>query len=126
MKNYIENVLKTESIDFESIKERLIDTKTIRGLHASLGLVTESAELADVFKKHIFYGKEIDWVNLEEEAGDLFWYLGVLVDVMGKENFDAIMQKNINKLALRYSNQSFNTDSAINRDVNAERELLEK
>lgn len=125
-KNYIENALKTESLDFEAIKSRLSDHRTIRAMHAALGAVTEAGELADVFKKHLFYGKEIDWFNLEEEVGDLFWYLAVMADVLGKDDFLDIMQKNINKLAKRYPNQVFTGNSAINRNTDAERKILEK
>lgn len=124
-RTYIENALKTESLDFVKIQERLSDEKVVRGLHASLGMVTEAGELADVFKKHLFYGKPIDWVNLEEEVGDLFWYVAVLVDVLGKTEFDGILQKNIDKLAKRYPNQQFTETSAINRDLDGERKILE-
>ncbi len=125
-KDYIKNVLKTESVDFEAIKERFSDPKVIRGLHAAIGIVTEAGELIDVFKKHLFYGKPIDWVNLEEEQGDLFWYMGVMADVLGKEDFEPMQEKNINKLAKRYPNQVFTSNSAINRNVQAERKILEK
>ena len=124
-KQYIENALKTESLDFTAINGRLNDEKTVRGLHSALGMVTEAAEFADVFKKHLFYGKEIDWVNLEEEVGDLFWYIAIMVDVFGKDVFDTILQKNIDKLAKRYPNQKFTSESAINRDLEAERNILE-
>lgn len=124
-KEYIENALKTESLDFEAINERLQNVKTVRGLHSALGIVTEAGELADVFKKHLFYGKEIDWVNLEEEVGDLFWYIAIMTDVLGKEVFESLLQKNIDKLAKRYKNQVFTTDAAINRDVKSERMILE-
>ena len=124
--DYIIEALKTESIDMEALKLRLSDEKTIRGLHSSLGLVTEASEFADVFKKHIFYGKEIDWINLEEEAGDLFWYLAILADVIGQKSFDSMFKKNVEKLAKRYKNQVFTEDSAINRNVSEERKILEK
>jgi len=123
-KDYIENALKTESIDFEAIKGRMTP-QVIRGLHASVGMVTEAGETIDVFKKHMFYGKPIDWVNIEEEMGDLFWYIAIMADVIGKDKFDDIMQKNINKLAARYPNQTFSTDSAINRNLESERTILE-
>lgn len=125
-KEYIENALKTESLDFAAIGERMTEEKTIRGLHSALGMVTEAAEFADVFKKHLFYGKPIDWVNLEEEAGDLFWYLAIMADVLGKDVFDSILNKNIAKLAKRYENQKFSTAAAVNRDLTAEREILER
>lgn len=124
-KIYIQNALKTESLDFDAIRSRLSDEKTIRALHATMGAVTEAGELLDVFKKHLFYGKPVDWVNIEEEIGDLFWYLAVLADVTGKVDFIELMQKNIDKLAKRYPNQVFTSNSAINRDTISEREILE-
>lgn len=45
--------------------------------HAAYGLVTESGELIDNYKRHIFYGKELDLTNLKEEIGDLLWYVAV-------------------------------------------------
>lgn len=124
-KEYIENALRTESMDFEAIRGRFEDEKTIRAIHASFGLVTEAGEFADVFKKHLFYGKPIDWVNLEEEMGDLFWYLAIFADVLGKDKFDSIMDKNIAKLAKRYANQKFTDTQALGRDLEAERKILE-
>ncbi len=124
-KEYIENALRTESLDFKGISERLSDEQTIRGLHSALGLVTEASELADVFKKHLFYGKPIDWVNLEEEVGDLFWYVAIMVDLFGKTSFDDLLQKNVDKLAKRYKNQTFTSNAAINRDLKEERKILE-
>lgn len=43
--------------------------------HMRLGMVTEIAEIADIFKKHIAYKKPIDFVNLKEEIGDVCWYI---------------------------------------------------
>ena len=43
--------------------------------HMQMGIYTESAELIDVLKKNLAYGKDIDWVNVKEEIGDAFWYL---------------------------------------------------
>ena len=44
-------------------------------VHMRLGMVTEIAEIADIFKKHIAYKKPIDLVHLKEEIGDVFWYI---------------------------------------------------
>jgi len=43
--------------------------------HMRLGMITEIAEIADIFKKHIAYGKPIDFVHLKEEIGDVCWYI---------------------------------------------------
>jgi len=41
------------------------------------GLVTEIGEIVDNYKRHWFYKKELNLINLKEEVGDLLWYLAV-------------------------------------------------
>ena len=41
--------------------------------HCAYGLVTESAEIMDMLKKHKFYGRDFNMVNLKEELGDLLY-----------------------------------------------------
>jgi NTP pyrophosphatase (non-canonical NTP hydrolase) len=122
---YIENALKTESTIFKEIIERFSDEKVIRGIHAAIGMVTESAELIDVFKKFLFYGKPVDWINIEEEIGDQFWYIAIMANVLGHDNFNRIMQKNINKLKARYG-ERFSENDALYRDLAKERGILEE
>jgi NTP pyrophosphatase (non-canonical NTP hydrolase) len=122
-KNYVDEVLRTESVDMEAIGERLQDKETVRLLHAALGLVTEASELADILKKHIFYGKLLDRVHVREEVGDGLWYAGVAIDVL-RTTMDEVMSGNISKLKQRYP-EKFTEDAAINRDTDAERSILE-
>lgn len=54
----------------------IIENDALWGMfHAAMGAVTESAELIDVFKKLIAYGRSVDLVNTDEEIGDLLWYI---------------------------------------------------
>lgn len=46
--------------------------------HAALGICTESAEIADAYKRFLVYGKPLDQVNLIEEVGDNLWYCALL------------------------------------------------
>ena len=112
----------TESSDFRPIKERLSD-QTLRLLHAAIGLATESGETLDALKKHVFYGKELDKVNLKEEMGDLLWYLAVMADSLGID-FESAMEHNIAKLKARDQGK-FSSEKAINRDLVLEKEALE-
>ena len=123
-KKYKELVLKTESKDFDSISTRLNDKRALRLLHGSCGIATEAGELLDAMKKHIFYGKEVDTVNVVEEVGDLMWYIAIILDELGVE-FEDVMDKNINKLKARYGNK-FSEDSANSRNLDKERKVLEK
>ncbi len=123
-KKYKELVLKTESKDFNSISSRLKDKRALRLLHGSCGIATEAGELLDAMKKHIFYGKEIDTVNIVEEIGDLMWYSAIILDELGVE-FEQVMEKNINKLQARYG-EKFSESRANTRNLDTERDILEK
>lgn len=155
-------------------------------LHMTVGMMTECVELAQAI--HVENEDNIDWVNIEEEVGDLFWYVsnysnlhnitpeichlnvntdtsdfvniilyaGYLLDIdkkwfaYGKEpdktiinnDIDALytlivfwcteydidiqnsMDINIQKLKARYPDK-FDTEKAINRDLETERNILE-
>lgn len=121
---YIENAKKTESTDYEIIASRLQDKGMIRLLHSAMGLSTETGEILDAIKKHIYYGKELDKVNLFEEVGDLFWYLAIMADELGF-SFEDAMKKNIEKLEARYG-KSFSSEKAITRNLDKERDILEQ
>jgi NTP pyrophosphatase (non-canonical NTP hydrolase) len=122
--DYINNAIKTESKDFKAIGERLQSIENQRLLHAGIGLATESGEFLDALKKHIFYGKELDRVNLREELGDIFWYCAIIADQF-EVDFSEIMERNITKLKARYG-EKFSESKAINRDLQTERQILEK
>ena len=93
-------------------------------LHMVLGMVTETAELADVFKKDLAYNKPIDWVNVGEEIGDLMFYV-VNFCRINNISLERELDRNINKLLVRYP-VAFTGEAAINRNVATERIELEK
>lgn len=124
-KTYIKDSERTETMDFGSIRRRLEKTDTIRIIHMAMGLVTEAAEIMDALKKHLFYGKDLDLVNLAEEMGDQFWYLAGMARVLGYTDFDQIMQTNIDKLRARFP-EKFTEESALVRDLDKERGILEE
>jgi NTP pyrophosphatase (non-canonical NTP hydrolase) len=121
---YICSAVRTESKDFDSIADRMTTKEAIRLNHAAMGMVTEAAEFLDVLKKHIYYGKTIDKVNLAEEIGDLCWYMAIACDEL-HVNLEDIMETNIAKLKARYPNK-FTSEDAINRNLETERKILEK
>jgi NTP pyrophosphatase (non-canonical NTP hydrolase) len=122
-KEYIKDAIKTESREFQAMDQRLGDHGIKRLLHAGIGLSTESGEFLDALKKHIFYGKELDRVNLAEEIGDLFWYLAIASDELNID-FESVMNKNIEKLKARYGDK-FSEEKAEKRDLETERIILE-
>jgi len=123
-KQYISDATRTESTNFEAMNTRLNDDGLKRLLHAGIGLSTESGEFLDALKKHIFYGKELDKVNLAEEMGDLFWYMAIVADELGFE-FEEVMERNITMLKARYGDK-FTEEKAEKRDLDTEREILEE
>lgn len=157
--------------------------------HAAIGIFTETGELLDIFKKNLWYGKEIDLVNFKEELGDIMWYVAMMyryykvnvgileyhtetplklvikiaqestgllhaVDdehhiaddentaewvaimldsivaivqhlalTMCNATLEDVFQTNINKLRTRYP-EKFTSENAINRDLDAEHNVL--
>lgn len=88
-------------------------------IHAALGLATETGEFIDATKKHIYYGKPLDRVNLLEELGDLCWYIALAIDFL-ETSWEEIWTINIKKLQSRYAS-SFSSAEAIGRDHHKER-----
>lgn len=103
----------------------LTDTyNDLTSIHMLMGMMTEVGELTDQFKKHLAYGKDIDWVNVKEEIGDLMWYIS---EFANQHQFDLeeILETNIAKLQKRFP-EKFTSEHAIHRNLNAEREILSK
>ena len=116
MKDYIEQVLRTESLPVVS---DLTTGEHDRAVHSLFGLITEVGELADAYKRHFFYDQPLDLGNVEEEVGDILWYLAIMLDVCGA-SFDDCMRKNIVKLRARYP-EKFDAEKALDRDLEGER-----
>lgn len=131
---YVKLATVTESKDFEAIIGRVQgnnkptsleggDPTNLRLLHAAIGLCTETGELQDALKKSIFYGKPLDRTNLAEELGDVMWYIAIACDALGV-SLEGVMEKNIAKLKARYGDK-FTQHAALNRNLEAERTILE-
>ena len=130
-KKYSEEALRTNTPEYLKVTQRIrgIESelsleKSIDLLHASMGLVTEAGEFQDALKKHLFYGKNLDKVNLREEIGDILWYCAIALKALDSD-FESVMATNIAKLKMRYPDK-FTEESAIIRDIDKEREILEK
>lgn len=67
MKDYIENAMRTESMD-------LFKVDSPRLLHASLGVITEICELIESADL------DDDDLNAKEELGDVLWYIAIGAD----------------------------------------------
>lgn len=101
-----------------------LDNQIIDTLHMLLGIVTESGELSDCFKKHMAYNKPIDWANVREEVGDLMFYIASFCRI-NNLNLQNIIDTNVKKLESRYP-EKFTQEKAINRNTERERQILEE
>ena len=91
-----------------------------RIFHAVVGISTEATELLEALQLH---DGEMDYTNLLEEFGDIDWYKAIGIDELGGDWSD-ILDKIIAKLRARYP-EKFTSEDAINRDLDAEREILD-
>lgn len=91
--------------------------------HMLYGMITEVGELIDNFKKNLAYGKEIDWVNVEEELGDLMFYIASFCR-LNNIDLENVILANVSKLEERYK-ENFTMQEALNRNLKKEREILE-
>ena len=98
------------------MKELTEDMSTLKGnlMHAALGIAGESGEIVDLIKKKVIYSAPIDPNDLEEEIGDLFWYIAIVCRETGT-NFESIMDVNIEKLRKRYPDGKWTAKHAIER-----------
>jgi len=88
--------------------------------NAVLGLNGEAGEVADVWKKYLFQGHELDREKMIDEAGDVLWYLAEMAEGLGITLTD-IARHNIDKLKRRYPD-GFDPFRSMNRTENFEAE----
>lgn len=119
-REYFVHVLRTAAGNFTDITVRFMND--INLIHGAIGLSTESGELLDAVKKHMFYGKKVDPVNIKEEIGDVLYYLGLIANHFDV-SFEEAMETNVRKLKKRFP-EGFTEEKAINRNLEAEMEVL--
>lgn len=78
-----------------------------------MGLAGETGETVDIFKKHIYQGKDLDINDVIEEIGDILWYIANLCNV-NKITMKECMESNVEKLRKRYPN-GFSIKDALER-----------
>ena len=83
-------------------------------LHGAVGCATEAGELLDAAKKHVFYSRPVDRENVEEELGDMLFYMELCRQSLGL-SWDRIEQSNIEKLKKRYPEGTFSSADATAR-----------
>lgn len=94
-----------------------------RVFHGCVGVATEGTELFEALMKAVTGINNIDAVNVQEECVDACWYIAILHDAL-QMSWDDGLERNIAKLKKRYPGK-FTSEDAIERDVEAERRILE-
>jgi NTP pyrophosphatase (non-canonical NTP hydrolase) len=123
MEKYLKESQCTDLQDISAAHARVTPEMT-RLLHGVIGISTESGELLDAVKKHVYYGKPLDKVNIMEEVGDCMWYLALILREIDY-SFEEVADINIKKLRARYGDK-FSEYDAQNRDLDTERAILEE
>lgn len=132
--------MMVEYSDFVNTLESTAECPTeIRLFHSICGIQDEIGELTGNFKRETFgkepYGeiKRPEKVNLLEELGDSLFYHILALNALAQEQdqtlvdmFRTIIEVNVTKLAARYPTGKFRTEDSEKRDIEAEREEMEK
>lgn len=82
-------------------------------INGALGLCGEAGEFADLVKKTLFQGHEMDKERMAKELGDVAWYLAVSAFAIGYD-LETVLQMNVDKLRNRYPD-GFDEDRSRNR-----------
>lgn len=119
-------MMGSERIDelYEAPRENVSMSGKEDLLHAILGITSEAGELTEAMAKGLVLNTPIDSVNIVEELGDVLWYVAMALRSVNS-SFEEAMEKNITKLKIRFP-KKFSQEDAFNRDLQAEREVLEK
>lgn len=86
-------------------------------LHAILGLISESGELAEPILRWVV-GYEVNEDHIVEELGDIHWFMNLMTAALNLTESN-IKKQNIAKLRARFPDK-FSEADAIDRDVENE------
>ena len=103
---FIDNIRKLD----EKCNAPLLNT-------AGMGLAGEAGEFAEIVKKCLFHGKELDKATKEhliKELGDVIWYWAAACRALSVEPTEVI-QLNVDKLSNRYPGGEFEQFFSENR-----------
>ena len=79
----------------------------------ALGLSGEAGEAAEIVKKYVFHGHELDLGAVRKELGDVLWYIANLAETVGL-SLEEVASFNLEKLKNRYGD-SFSEEKSKNR-----------
>jgi NTP pyrophosphatase (non-canonical NTP hydrolase) len=101
---------------------KILKQPEMNQVHMLLGMFGEIGELTDIFKRYLIYNEPIDWVHVQEEVGDLLYYIFAFCTINGF-NLEKILEQNLAKLKVRYP-EKYTDELAKKRDLEKERQIL--
>lgn len=78
-----------------------------------IGVMGESGEVADIIKKSLYQGHDLDREKISEEIGDVMFYIVNLCNIL-ELDLETIISNNYFKLLNRYPN-GFEVARSVNR-----------
>lgn len=105
IKEYQEKSKRTLNMDLTD--EQLISNMV-------MGIAGETGEVVDILKKWMYQGHVLKVDDIEEELGDVMFYIVNLCNLLGLELQDAI-EGNHKKLLKRYP-EGFDVERSVNRE----------
>jgi len=119
-RDFVLEVTSEASLNVEAFKDRVTELEWDSSFEvnwaelitAALGIQAETGEFAEVVKKCIFQGKEMDEAarfHAMRELGDVIWYWIHAVNALGYQP-DEVIKENIRKLENRYPGGHFDIE----------------
>lgn len=111
--------METKKVDFTVFQESCIRTMnkdlSFRDQigNAALGLSGEAGEAAEVIKKFLYQGHELDKEKAFKELGDVLFYLGLFAEMLGT-TLEEVATSNIYKRYSRFPN-GFKAEDSVKR-----------
>jgi NTP pyrophosphatase (non-canonical NTP hydrolase) len=87
---------------------------------ALAGLCDELGEIAGPLKKSLWQGHALDRTHLQDEIGDVLWYLATLCNALGL-SLETALEGNVAKLRKRYPD-GFSCECSLHRSTEPEPE----
>lgn len=103
--------------EYQQAAQRTASTKTPSSKieNGILGLCGETGEVADLLKKYLYQGHELDREKMIKECGDVIWYVAELAAGLGM-TLEDVCQLNVDKLRIRYPD-GFDPERSRNREA---------
>ncbi|WP_164670940.1 nucleoside triphosphate pyrophosphohydrolase family protein [Virgibacillus doumboii] len=102
--------------EYQDLSARTAQPHENELLNYGLGLAGETGEVVELIKKSMFHGHAIDLSKIENELGDVLWYLSQIARLAGVSLGD-VAQANLVKLSTRYPHGFTKEDSIKRKDV---------